>query len=181
MAGWAVEGGQPALACCRGSSKGSSSVAPEFSACSAGEGYGMVVASSESDTGFRRLFVLALRRRAEGTVPLAPLDASGPGVVAKASAGGAGGVDGVRRGADGCRGATRGMPVAGGGPPSNADTSGGGTDFVAFWPSTRAFRTKGPTTTSSTARISQAVTWCPLTYSPPAEPESWTAALPFWK
>jgi len=38
-----------------------------------------------------------------------------------------------------------------------------------------------PTTTSSTARISQAVTWCPLTYSPPAEPESWTAALPFWK
>ena len=48
--------------------------------------------------------------------------------------------------------------------PRSADTSGGGVVLgVVRGPSTRVLRTKGPSTTSSTERISQAVTWCPFT------------------
>ena len=85
----------------------------------------------------------------------------------------------ARRGEE--MGATCGM-TAGATLPRSADTSGGGVVFgVVRGPSTRVLRTKGPSTTSSTERISQAVTWCPFTYRPPTEPESCTAALPFWK
>ena len=84
----------------------------------------------------------------------------GAGAVASGSAGGGGGARG-RRGEE--MGATCGM-TAGATLPRSADTSGGGVVFgVVRGPSTRVLRTKGPSTTSSTERISQAVTWCPLT------------------
>src|SRR5277367_2643605 len=131
----------------------------------------MVVASSDSDTALRRLLVLVLRRRADGTVPgagvsvgTATLGATLPEPPAKASAGGGGGVETDRRAAGDCRGATRGIAAGCTPPPSSAESSGGGAALATgLLPSTRALRTKGPTTTSSTARISHAVTWCTLT------------------
>jgi hypothetical protein len=102
----------------------------------------------------------------------------GAGAVASGSAGGGGGEE-ERFGEE--IGATWGM-AAGATLPSSAETSGGGVVFgVVRGPRTRVLSTKGPSTTSSTERISQAVTWWPLTYSPPTEPESCTAAFPFWK
>ena len=84
----------------------------------------------------------------------------------RARAGDGGGVDRARarRGAE--IGGTWGM-CDGGTLPSSAESSGGGVLFgTARGPSTRVLSTKGPSTTSSTERISQAVTRWPVDVEP---------------